>query len=146
MWNIIAGLVPNIIGYFFDSPEVKQQKETNKTELLKAELEMKKAQMAAAAKAESDYDTQAVKNMQTSWKDEYIILLHTLPIYGYIIPYKPLHDGLDRIWHQLSVAPYEWWVIYIGIVASTFGLRWLFNKEKVNKMLKDKGIEKDKEQ
>lgn len=143
MWSSIISIIPNMLGYFLPSPELKKQKETNKLEIEKTKLEIEKNKLITAAQAESDYDTQAAKNMQTSWKDEYLILLHTLPVYGYVIPSETLHKGLDRIWENLGAAPYEWWVIYIGMVASTFGLRWLFNKQKINKMLDNKG--KDKE-
>lgn len=134
----IIGIVPKTIGYFFDSPELKEAKEKGKIKLLEAELEAKTKMMVMEAKATSDYDNKAQDNMKESWKDEYLILLHTMPIWGYVIPNETLHEGLDKVWFNLNNAPYEWWVIYIGIVASTFGLRWLFNKNRVEKMLNEK--------
>ena len=132
MFNVIASLVQSSLGYFFDSPEVKAQKEANKVEIEKKKLDIKLEQMTVQTKAESDYDNRAQENMKTSWKDEYLIILHTLPIWGYLIPSEQFHKGLDKIWLNLQAAPYEWWVIYIGIVASTFGLRWLFTKKRLD--------------
>lgn len=133
----VASLVNSALGYFFDSPEVKAVKEGGKVELAKLELEIRKDKLAAAYKAEADYDTQAMKNMQTSWKDEYLMLLHTFPIWGYGIPSATLQEGLDRIWYQFNNADYWWWMCYLGIIASTFGLRWLFSN-RVDKMLERK--------
>jgi len=109
----------------------------HKVALEEATNKAKIARLENEASVVADYDTQAVKNMQSSWKDEYLILLHTLPVYGYVIPSTKLHEGLDRLWEKLGSAGYEWWIVYIGIVASTFGLRWLFNK-RVDKILEGK--------
>lgn len=138
MINVIASLVSSSLGFFFDSPEVKAQKAANKVEIEKKKLELELQKMTAQAKAESDYDNKAQDNMKTSWKDEYLIILHTLPIWGYIVPSEEFHKGLDRIWSHLENAPYEWWLIYMGIVASTFGLRWLFTKRRLDKILERK--------
>lgn len=122
----ISGIVTSTLGFFFDSSEVKAVKESGKVELAKLELEMKKERLLTSAKAESSYDQQAMHNMKSSWKDEYLIILHTFPIWGYGIPSESLHLGLDRIWIQFNGADHFWWITYIGIIASTFGLRWLF--------------------
>lgn len=145
IWAAISSPVTSIVSGW---QERKTLGKAGKIELDKVRLDLKVALETATNNAKiarlsqeqvaiTDYDTQAVKNMQTSWKDEYLLLLHTLPIYGYAIPYAPLHAGLDRVWEELGRAPYEWWIVYIGIVASTFGLRWLFNK-RVDKILDSK--------
>ncbi len=110
-------------------------KAENKIRLETAKVDAEIARSQKEAEVIADYDQQAVKNMQSSWKDEYILLLHTLPIYGYIIPSETVHQGLDTIWEKLATAPQYWWIIYIGIVASTYGLRWLFNKHRVSAMI-----------
>lgn len=135
MWTLVIGLFDKALGYFVDTPEIKAKKVEMKNELALAKIDRDKAQAMANLNATSDYDNQAMKNMQSSFKDEYIILLHTLPVYGYLIPSPTMYAALDRVWFQLANAPYEWWVIYIGIVASTFGLRWFLSKDKINKIL-----------
>ena len=124
--SVLTTLASSILGFFFDSSEVKAVKEGGKVELAKLELELKKEKVISASKAEASYDQQAMSNMKSSWKDEYLIILHTFPIWGYGIPSESLHLGLDRIWVQFNGADHFWWITYIGIIASTFGLRWLF--------------------
>lgn len=138
MWGGIVTIVSSVIGYFFDSPDVKKAKEEGRVEIEKLKLTIKKESLMAAAVAESDYDRKAMDNMKTSWKDEYLIILHTFPIWGYGIPSDSLHQGLDRIWLQFNNADYFWWITYMGIIASTFGLRWLFSG-KIQKMMEMKG-------
>lgn len=114
---------------------IAQAKAENKMRLDTAKVDAKIAKELNLANTIADYDQQAQKNMSSSFKDEYLILLHTLPIWGYVIPNQELRDGLDLIWIKLGEAPDYWWIIYIGMVASTFGLRWLFDKKKVDAML-----------
>ncbi len=117
--------------------ELAESRLRNRIALEQAETNAKIRKAENLATVEADYDTQAVKNMQSSFKDEYLILLHTYPVWGYAIPSETVHKGLDRLWDKLGTAGYEWWIVYIGIVASTFGLRWLFNK-RVDKVLEGK--------
>lgn len=135
MWNLIIGLADKALGYFVDTPEVKAEKIRLKNEIELARLNAEKEASIAKMKAEVDYDTKAQENMKTSWKDEYLILLHTLPIWGYIVPSEEFHKGLDKVWFQLENAPDWWWIVYIGIVASTFGLRWFFSKQMIDRAI-----------
>ncbi len=115
--EVINGFTQFISGWF-----------DNKNALRKAEL---KYQIKALS-AESDYDMEAQRNMRHTWKDEYLIILHTFPIWGYIIPSAELTKRLDLLWIKLGSAPEWWWGIYVGIVISTFGLRFMFKKGLLN--------------
>ena len=124
----IASLTESVIGIFFDSPVVKAKKEEVKIRKIEAKAE---ADMTTL-KQQGDYDTTAQANMATSWKDEYLIILHTFTIWGYGLGIDRVDKGLDKVWAKLDTAPMEWWLIYTGIIASTFGLRWLFSKKRVD--------------
>lgn len=102
----------------------------NRTKLKTAKVDKQIKELDAA----SSYDLQAQKNMQNSWKDEFLILLHTLPIWGYMIPSDDLTKRLDILWLKLDQAPDYWWLIYFGIVISTFGLRFMSDR-----LLKSRG-------
>jgi len=111
MWNLIASGITGIINTWFTTKQKKQQAETDK--------------YIAELNATTEYDTQAQRNMQHTWKDEYLILLHTFPIWGYIITSDDLASRLDILWLKFESAPQWWWWIYMGMVVSTFGLRWM---------------------
>ncbi len=105
------------------------------TELIKSYFSVKSQAIKTKADRElrieenvSDYDLQAMKNMQHTWKDEYLIAIHTFPIWGYLIPSDDLTTRLNMLWYKLGTAPDMWWAIYIGIVISTFGLRWMSSR------------------
>lgn len=124
--------------------KIATSKVENQIRLDTAKIDAAIAKELREDSAVASYDQQAMKNMQSSWKDEYLILLHTLPIWGYAVPSETLHKGLDGIWVKLGTAPDFWWVIYIGMVASTFGLRWLFSKQRVDQMISSPKTFKDK--
>lgn len=112
MWNIIIGGLSGVITNWFTTKQKKQEAETEK--------------YIAELKSITDYDTQAQRNMNNTWKDEYLIIIHTFPIWGYLIPNDGLIERLDLLWDKFEQAPNWWWWIYLGMVISTFGLRFMF--------------------
>ena len=116
--------------------KIAHSRAINTMDIEKASAQAKITEMSRLAESDKSYDTLAMKNMNSTWKDEFLILLHTFPIWGYGLPSSELHKGLDRIWEMLGSAPYWWWLVYMGMVASTFGLRWLFSKQRVDTILK----------
>ena len=110
---IIGGVVTLVTQWF-----------TNRSRLNEAKVQRD----LASLKATTDYDTTAQRNMRYTIKDEYLILFHTFPIWGYGIPSEQLKVSLDSVWDKLSEAPTWWWLIYVGIVVSTFGLRFMSDR------------------
>lgn len=125
MWNVIVGGITSLVSGWFETKKQKQQ----------AEADYATAQLNSV----SDYDIQAQKNMQNSWKDEYLILIHTFPWWGYIIPSDELTSRLDLLWSKMDSMPDWWWYIYLGMVISTFGLRWMIQGKNVMSIRKGNG-------
>ena len=111
IFGVIFGGVTSLVDGWFKTKQQKQQSE--------AEYAVQKL------KGSDNYDVNAQQNMKTSWKDEYLILVHTFLIWGYGIPSPELHTALDNVWAKMENAPSEWWLIYAGMVISTFGLRFM---------------------
>ena len=112
MWKILFGGISELVSGWFTDKREKRQAET--------------AKYIADLNAVSEYDLQAQRNMQHTWKDEYLIILHTFPWWGYIIPSDSLTTRLDMLWSKMDSLPDWWWWIYLGMVISTFGLRFMF--------------------
>lgn len=93
-----------------------------------AQIEAAKAKVEAAKRGEqieADYDTEAMKQMEHSWKDEYLCILISLPFILSFIPWFGLQDATKSGWEYLSMAPswYQW--TFIGVVSASFGTRWI---------------------
>ena len=74
-----------------------------------------------------DYDTLAVQGMQYSWKDEFLVLVFTFILIANFLP--GIQDYVIVGWGYLEKAP-EWFTYsYMGMVAASFGSRWLMQRK-----------------
>jgi len=94
----------------------------------KAAIEMARARAEisrweALAKAEADWDTEALRQTQYSWKDEWFVVLLSAPFLGSFLPV--VQDYVLVGWEYVALAPgwYQW--SFIGAVTASFGLRWM---------------------
>ena len=118
MWSLLAVGVKELIQSWFG--------------VKKAENDAKAAMAQQNAKIEGDWDTQALKASQSSWKDELILLVWLAPlIVAWFAPVRAM------AWIAFATAlPYWWWFGMMGMIAATFGLRWYFKQQGL-KVLKD---------
>ena len=65
--------------------------------------------------------------MKTSWKDEYLTILFSLPL---ILAFFPqTQETVLKGFETLDKTP-EWYMFLVmGIVAGVFGLRWLVSRK-----------------
>jgi len=101
-------------------------KEEGKIRLEEAKVRGAELRAERAASAEANYDLEAMRQMQYSWKDEYLLIILSLPFLASFIPV--VQDYVITGWGYISQAPdwYQW--SFLGVIAATFGLRWLFSK------------------
>lgn len=141
MIGVIGGLLSSLLGIGEKYVERRAKREEMKLRIEQAETEARIARAQAAAKAEFDYDNEALRQQRYSWRDEYLVILWSFP---YVVAFFPVlllalkmpfssdvdsadvHLSLDNAWKVLASAPEWWWLSWIGIVAATFGLRWLW--------------------
>ena len=132
-YNFLGGLVKPIS----DAYSSRQQR---KTILGKAKLDRDVAKFEAEAKAHREgtaqtheYDMTALKNMKTTWKDEFIMIIWFTPIIMLFFP--GLQGYALKGFENMAKVPWGYWMVIFGIVAATFGLKWLF-QNKVMKAIK----------
>lgn len=97
------------------------------------ELNIKKIDVATelakqGIQIEANWDTNAQQDMKTSWKDEYLTLLFSVPL---ILAFFPqTQEAVLKGFETLSKTP-DWYMMLVtGIVAGVFGLRWLVSRKK----------------
>lgn len=97
------------------------------------ELNLKKVDIAfelakQGQQIEADWDTNAQQDMKTSWKDEFYVVLFSIPLVMAFIP--DMQDIVLKGFETLNKTP-DWYMLLVtGIVASVFGLRWLISRRK----------------
>lgn len=123
--------------------ERKTLEATKKLEIEKIKAEASVEAARSLAQAEAEYDNLAQRQMQFSWKDEYLTLVFTAPfILSFAAPFVQLLAGVDlapaieAAWKQVALAPPWYQATVIGIIAATFGLRWLFKNMALKKVEK----------
>ena len=89
-----------------------------------AEVALKNAEAIVYEKkatAEIDWDLEAIKGSQNSWKDEWLTILFSIPM---ILAFIPGMEGVvQRGFEQLDSMP-EWYQYSLGvIIAASFGIR-----------------------
>lgn len=111
--------------------KTKQIKAEGEIRLAEAKAKSLEARAAMDMKNEGDYDTEAQRQMQYSWKDEYLVIILTAPFIGSFIP--KVQEYVEDGWNYVALAPqwYQW--SFIGIICATFGLRWYARKSAIPK-------------
>lgn len=101
--------------------EGHQKAAARRDRLEEAKTKAEEARLTKYLEDEGSYDIEAQRQMQFSWKDEYLTILMSLPFIASFIP--GVQDYAARGWEYVAMAPawYTW--SFIGIIVATFGLR-----------------------
>jgi hypothetical protein len=118
MLTALIGPIANLAGTWLDG-KVEEKKAQSATKVAKAQAEA--VVMQKKATGEIDWDLEMAKGSQSSWKDEWLTILFSLPLVLAFIP------GMEEIvangFTQLEAMP-EWYQYSLGvIVAASFGVR-----------------------
>ena len=118
MWTALIGPIANIAGSWMDG-KVEQTKENAITKVAKAVAEA--AIMEKKATGEIDWDIEMARASSSSWKDEWLVILFSIPLILAFIP--GMEDVVRNGFEQLNKMP-EWYQYSLGvIVAASFGVR-----------------------
>ena len=130
-------------GLFSSGTKAYEARQVRKTAIVEAKQVLSLAKINAETKrvnkvieATTNWDMEAMRQSQFSWKDEALMIILFAPFILAFVPFFQTYikNGFAIIkdlplWYQLSL---------VGIIAASFGLRWLF-QGKVNKMVKGLG-------
>ena len=118
-----SAIVSGISGYFQDKNEIKKvQVEADKL-LIMAEAESKAKRLERESEMDYDLDKLSMIAMDKSWKDEFLLILFSIPIAMCFFPeYRQyVEDGFKT----LNIIP-EWFMyIYVTMIVVIYGLRGL---------------------
>ena len=118
MWTALIGPIANIAGSWIDG-KVEQTKAKAATNVAKAKAEA--VIMEKKATGEIDWDLEMAKGSHSSWKDEWLVFLFSIPL---ILAFIAGMEGVVKNgFEQLNKMP-EWYQYSLGvIVAASFGVR-----------------------
>ena len=118
MFNLLIGPIADLAGTWLNGKVEKSKAETGaKVARAKAEATI----MERKATGELDWDLEMAKGSQSSWKDEWLTVLFSLPLILAFIP--GMEEIVSNGFKQLQEMP-EWYQYSLGvIVAASFGVR-----------------------
>ena len=98
------------------------QKKVEAKAMAQAAMEEAKAEVfRKKATSDTDWEMQSMENAQSSWKDEYLLILFSIPFVMAFI--EPLQPYVQRGFEILENTP-EWYRYALGVmVAASFGVR-----------------------
>jgi hypothetical protein len=118
MLTALIGPIANLAGSWMDG-KVAQTKAAATAKVAKANAEA--AIMEKKATGEIDWDIEMAKSSSTSWKDEWLTILFSIPLILAFIP--GMEEVVANGFAQLNSMP-EWYQYSLGvIVAASFGVR-----------------------
>ena len=118
MLNLLIGPIADLAGTWLNG-KVEEKKAQAKTRVAKAEAEA--VVMQKKATGEIDWDLKMADASAYSWKDEWLVILFSIPLILAFIP--GMEDIVSRGFQQLEQMP-EWYQYSLGvIVAASFGVR-----------------------
>lgn len=132
---IIGNIIDKVGDYFIEGKKQDRiaLENNQKVNEQNHELNIKKLDVAAelakqGIQIEANWDSRAQQDMKHSWKDEWFVLLFSVPLVLAFIP--SMQPFVLAGFATLEQTP-KWYILLVtGIVAATFGLRWLLNKGK----------------
>ena len=118
MLAALIGPISNIASTWLEG-KVEEKKAQSATKVAKAQAEA--VVMQKKATGEIDWDFEMARASSSSWKDEWLVILFSIPL---ILAFIPGMEGVvQNGFEQLNKMP-EWYQYSLGvIVAASFGVR-----------------------
>ena len=118
MWTALIGPIANIAGSWIDG-KVEETKANSQSKVAKAKAAA--AIMEKKATGEIDWDLEMARSSASSWKDEWLTILFSIPLILAFIP--GMEEVVANGFAQLQAMP-QWYQYSLGvIVAASFGVR-----------------------
>jgi uncharacterized membrane protein len=120
---IITGIF-GIAGNWLKGMTARRNKKIeHKTKMAEMKLQLKEKVMIAQVTAEIDLDKINTESMASSWKDEFLLLLFSIPVVMCFIPGLAVYVTAGFI--ALSGTPVWYQVIFVVIALTVYGHRKL---------------------
>ena len=118
MWTALISPIASLAGTWLEGKvETKKAETASKVAKAKAEAVI----MEKKATGEIDWDLEMARGSQSSWKDEWLVILFSIPLILAFIP--GMEEVVANGFSQLEAMP-QWYQYSIGvIVAASFGVR-----------------------
>ena len=118
-----TAIVTGVSDYFKGKQEISKVKLEADKILVMAEANARAEKLKRESEQDYDLDRLSMLAMEKSWKDEFLLLMFSLPVVLCFIPeYRPY---IEEGFKTLNIIP-EWFMyIYVAMIVVIYGLRGL---------------------
>ena len=129
---MLQALLGPVVGIAKNYMETRAVKTKQKLDLEAAEVKAKIKRLETAAKSVEDYDLEALRQTQYSYKDEIAMAVVIAPFIGSFLPWT--QDYVKQGWIHLAQHSPSWYgPLFCACIAASMGIRWAvsqFGKKK----------------
>lgn len=127
IFDIIKTVLGFGAGFVERKQKLKEVKIEGETRIAIAQAEAEVSRLNRSIEAEIDWDREAAKQMQTSWKDEYLTLLLSAPmILAFLGPWG--RTAAAEGFAAITTAPDWYKAAFLVTIAASFGIRAIVDK------------------
>ena len=110
----LLGVAGDVVKGVVDTRKAKAEQKVT-------EIKAKTSLMEKQIKGEVDWDLEAIKGSQGSWKDEYLTIIFSIPLLLCFVPFTV--EYVERGFEALSQTP-DWYKYTLGVIVSaSFGIK-----------------------
>ena len=126
IFGAIISAVSSLGKTWLENKKIKTQQKMQIAEA-QAKAEIKRIEITAnEVKGDTNYDLEVLRNQKHTLKDEYALLIVTLPFIFSFLPWT--QDYIVKGWEYLQQAPSWYSYIFIGAIGGSLGLRFITKK------------------
>ena len=125
--SIFTALIAPITDIFSKRGEAKHEEILGEQKQEQLETEVEHQETIVETTGRDSYDLEALKQKGATFLDEYYGYMWAMPIMASFVPW--LQQYVASGWLMLATVPPWYQAVLVGILASTFGMRWLFDKK-----------------
>lgn len=127
IWKIVELIGGGVVGWFERKQKLAQTRAENEAAIEQARTQGEIARLSKAQDAEIAWDQEAVSQMKLSWKDEYFVIVWTVPLWLAMLPFGWALQASAAFFQTMDSAP-DWYVSGMAVmIAASFGVRQLIN-------------------
>jgi hypothetical protein len=124
---VIGSLIKTAGSVFTNWQERKTIKAEGKVKLEQAKVDGAVKRIQTQLEGDLTYDQSAVEGMRYSWKDEWFVVLLSMPFIACFIP--PLTEYVKEGFIVLRDSTPEWYqYCFVGAIVASFGLKTWMNR------------------
>lgn len=132
MWSLIPTILGGLLAKVLDPENALSKWSARRDAIAQAKADAEIAKVTAEAnlaayklKADVEWDLKWADNAQTSWKDEWLVILWSIPLVGVFVPgIRPyIMDGFEYLRAFNPEAPTWFMAGWAIIFAATFGIK-----------------------